>query len=75
MLLDLLERDEFLYAWLHSDQFFNNLELIFELHLPSKTDFDTIYNPYFHEYLPGYSEFVSKFLKNYHKAQTCMKFT
>jgi hypothetical protein len=35
LLLDLMERDEFLYAWITSENFFENLEVILEMHTPS----------------------------------------
>lgn len=35
LLLDLMERDEFLFAWINSENFFQNLEILFEMHAPS----------------------------------------
>lgn len=35
LLLDILERDEFLYAWIISDTFFQDLETIYDMHMPS----------------------------------------
>lgn len=35
LLMDLIEREEFLYAWLCSDSLFSDLENIFEVHMPS----------------------------------------
>ena len=68
LLLDLLERDEFLYCWTLSDTFFQDLETIYELHLPSQTDWDSFLTPTYHEYLPGSQDHSSRFLKNYQKA-------
>ena len=31
----MLERDEFMFAWITSDTFFADLELIYEMHMPS----------------------------------------
>ena len=49
----MLERDEFLYCWIVSDTFFQDLETIYELHLPSQSDWDSYLTPIYHEYLPG----------------------
>ena len=35
VLLHMMERDEFLYAWITSDSFEADLELLFEIHVPS----------------------------------------
>jgi hypothetical protein len=35
LLLDLIERDEFLYSWLNSTLFNEHLEMLYEMHLPS----------------------------------------
>jgi hypothetical protein len=75
LLLDLLERDEFLYAWIVSDTFFQDLEAIFEMHMPSQTDWDTYLSPSYHEYLPGSQDHSARFLKNYWRAQSGLKFT
>lgn len=34
LLIDLMERDDFMYAWITSDNFFANLEVLYEMHLP-----------------------------------------
>ena len=69
LLIDLMERDEFLYAWLISDYFFLDLETIFEMHMPSQTDWDTFYSSsYYHEYLPGKKDQQNKYLKSHGKA-------
>ena len=60
----MLERDEFLYAWLISDYFFLDLEAIFEMHMPSQTDWDTFYSStYYHEYLPGKKDQQTKYCR------------
>lgn len=72
----MLERDEFLYAWLISDYFFLDLEAIFEMHMPSQTDWDTFYSStYYHEYLPGKKDQQTKYLKSHNKAQAAIEFT
>lgn len=53
LLLELMERPTFLCAWINSDTFFNDLEILYEMHLPSQTDWDTFLTPNYHEYLPG----------------------
>lgn len=69
LLIDLIERDEFLYCWLVSDYFFDDLEAIFEMHMPSQTDWDTYFSMnYYHEYLPGKKDAQSKYLKSHYKA-------
>lgn len=75
LLLDLMERDEFLYAWITSEFFFENLEVILEMHMPSQTDWDTYLSPAFHEYLPGSLNHAGKFLKHYQRTQAGLKFT
>jgi len=59
-----MARDEFLYAWVSSDGFFEDLEMIYEMHVPSQTDWDTFLGV-FHEYLPGSQENAKKFMKNF----------
>ena len=68
LLLDMIQRDEFLYCWIVSDTFFQDLETIYELHLPSQSDWDSYLNPTFHEYLPGQQDHSSRYLKNYQRA-------
>ena len=76
LLIYLMERDEFLYAWIVSDYFFLDLENIFEMHMPSQTDWDTYFcSTYYHEYLPGKKEQQAKFMKAYKKAQSAIEFT
>lgn len=69
LLIDMMERDEFLYAWIASDTFFVDLEAIFEMHLPSQTDWDTYFcSTYYHEYMPGMKEQQqAKYLKLHSK--------
>lgn len=64
LLMDLIEREEFLYAWLCSDTFFNDLECVFEVHIPSQTDLDDFFQPAYHEYLLGSADNRERFLKN-----------
>lgn len=45
------------------------------MHMPSQTDWDAFLSPTFHEYLPGSKDNAQKYIKNYNKAQTSMKFT
>jgi hypothetical protein len=35
LLLDLMSREEILYAWITSDSFFRDLEMLYEMHVPS----------------------------------------
>jgi len=35
LLIDVMERDEFCYSWINSDTFESDLELLFEIHMPS----------------------------------------
>jgi len=60
-----MERDEFLFAWITSENFFHNLEIIFEMHSPSQTDWDFFLTPEFHEYLPGSTKNAKKYLKHF----------
>jgi hypothetical protein len=53
LILHFIERDEFLYIWIISDSFFQDLEILYEMHMPSQTDWDSLLSPSFHEYLPG----------------------
>ena len=75
LLMDLIEREEYLYAWLCSDNFFADLEAIFEMHLPGQSDYDDFFYPAFHEYLLGSSEYRERFLKNHSRAQNGLAFT
>lgn len=75
LLMDLIEREEFLYAWLCSDNFFADLESIFEMHLPGQSDYDDFFQPAFHEYLLGSAEYRERFLKNHSRAQSGLAFT
>jgi hypothetical protein len=75
LLLDLMEKDEFMYAWINSELFHQNLETLFEMHVPSQTDWDCYLSPGFHEYLPGSANHATNYIKNYNKAQTCLKYT
>lgn len=65
LLLDMMDRDEFLYAWITSENFFLNLETLYEMHTPSQTDWETYLSPAFHEYLPGSLTNAQKYLKNH----------
>ena len=68
LLLDMMARDEFLYAWITSEPFFQHLEIVFEMHVPSQTDWDTYLSPAFHEYLPGSQANAAQYLKHYQRA-------
>jgi hypothetical protein len=48
-----MEKPTFLCAWINSDTFFNDLEILYEMHLPSSSDWDTFLTPNYHDYLPG----------------------
>ena len=48
-----MEKPTFLCAWINSDTFFNDLEILYEMHLPSSSDWDTFLTPNYHYYLPG----------------------
>ena len=75
LLLNLIDKDEFMYSWITSDSFFSDLEQIYEMHLPSQTDWDTFLGPSFHEYLPGSQDQAPRYIKNYNRCQTGLKFT
>ncbi len=42
IIIELMQMDEFLHAWLSSESFFEDLENLYFIHLPSKTDWDAL---------------------------------
>lgn len=58
-------RDEFLYQWLCSPNFFDDLELVYSIHMPSKSDFNCYLEPCFHEMLPNTQKYKKTFESNY----------
>jgi len=49
---ELMKIDIFLYAWLSSDTFYEDLENLYMLHLPSQTDWDKIIPRPYHDLCP-----------------------
>ena len=74
-MLDILSKDDYLFAFLNSETFFQDLEHIYELHLPSKTDWELVLSPVFHEYVSGNLEQAQKYMKSYQKSQASFDFT
>lgn len=54
-LITLIKKDFFMYAWLCSDNFFDDLEQLYLLHLPSHTDWNMLIPHFYHELIPGTS--------------------
>ena len=50
---ELLKRDAFMYAWLSSESFNEDLENLYMLHLPSQTDWDILIPYIYHELSPN----------------------
>lgn len=53
IVIQLMQRDSFMYAWLCSDNFYEDLESLYMLHLPSQTDWDILIPKHYHELLIG----------------------
>jgi len=58
-------KDEFLYAWLSSPNFFEDLELVYSIHMPSKSDYNSYLDPPFHDMLPNSEQNQKSFTSNY----------
>mmetsp|Transcript_13627 Transcript_13627/g.23196 ORF Transcript_13627/g.23196 Transcript_13627/m.23196 type:complete len:774 (+) Transcript_13627:464-2785(+) len=74
LILEMVSREEYMYAWIFHDSFFEDLENLFELHMPSQTDWDHYFDPPFHEYVPGSQDKIRRSTKNYFKTQKAFNF-
>jgi hypothetical protein len=52
IIVDLLKRDNFMYAWLSSDSLYFDLESFYILSLPSPSDWKTLVPHPYHELCP-----------------------
>jgi hypothetical protein len=56
-----LKREAFMYAWLCSDKFNEDLENLYMLHLPSSTDWETLIPNVYHELSPNTEQYKSDY--------------
>lgn len=49
LVVELMQRDTFMYAWLCSDYFYEDLEHLYMMHLPSLTDWNILVPDAYHQ--------------------------
>ena len=49
----LIQRENFMYAWLCSETLYQDLEYLYHMHLPSPQEFDKLFPVVYHELVPG----------------------
>lgn len=56
LILCLLSRNAFLQAWLSSDSLYQDLELLYFLHLPTQQEWSELVPVLYHELIPGFQD-------------------
>jgi len=64
IILMLIERETFLYAWLCSETLYQDLEYLYSMHLPSSQQWDKIVPQTYHEFIPGTEKNREPYLRN-----------
>ena len=57
IIIELIQRDPFMYAWLCSETLYQDLETLFSMHLPSQQELDRLVPYVYHELVPGTEQY------------------
>ena len=65
LLTYLVQKDEFLYAWMASSGYFSDLEMVYALHLPTADEWQSLLEKVYHKLLPVTHGNRVRFEENY----------